>query len=406
MSNKVAVVGVGKLGLPLSVVIASAGHEVVAVDVNRNRIDDLKFHGYTGPEPEVQALLQENRDKIQLSNNFRDILECEIAYVIVPTPSDQTDMFTCEYVLASVEELANIWKESRANHTVVIVSTVMPETCKNLLSPFMQSKLGEKSEGVVNLIYSPEFIALGTVVENLRNPDVILVGAEKPSDARLHIEIMKSIVTTEPEVQILTLTEAELVKLLINTFITMKISFANYIAELTDHFLGNPSDVARAVGMDSRIGVKYLKPGMAFGGPCFPRDNKAIIALSRSVNLVANLAIGTDEINDRQAIKVMHRITKGMNVGDQVLVIGLTYKFGSEVVEASQGIALANALYDHGYNVSTYDALLPSAPDKLNSAIPFLSDITKPSPFQLVVNTNNSPIDFIKDIPNSKYIKY
>ena len=404
-SHEIGVIGVGKLGLPLSAVLADAGHKVIAVDTDDKRIDALNSKGYSGPEPEVETLLRVNLENLTFSSKFSDLSDSEIVYIIVPTPSDESGLFLNDFLITALTKVAEIWKGKQSHHTVVVVSTVIPGSCENVLIPFLESELNEKLGSRINLVYSPEFIALGTVVHNLKNPDLVLVGSSDAYAAELHLEIMNSIVQSEPEIQVLSLVEAELAKLLINTYVTMKISFANFISELTDKFGGNSEIIARSIGMDTRVGNKYLKPGLGFGGPCFPRDNKALIAIGASRDLTANLAIATDQINERQPDKMLNRLRAKLDPRSQVLIVGLTYKYGSEVVEASQGIKLANAFAESGFQTNAFDFSLLKAPHLLNSSIEFLESSSQIANYDLVINTNGTPFEKLEILHDDKYLE-
>ena len=366
--KKVAVIGLGKLGLPLSLAINSSGAHVVGFDLNVSRVAQLQKKEYEGPEPYVAEMLAKADGSLVFTDSIEAIEECSIAYVIVPTPSDSNGVFASNYVEDALLQIKNCWIKLDTEKVIVIVSTVMPGTTQHLKKKYFADVRGNGIE----LIYSPEFIALGSVIENLYNPDSILIGSDSEWATEKHLEICQSFVKTNPSIQILNTTEAELAKILVNTFVTMKISFANFVGEIATNVTGvNADRVARAVGADSRIGSKYLNPGLGFGGPCFPRDNLALIAYSRSVGLKADLAIATDEINIRQPEFFLERIKKSIGTESKIGILGLTYKKNSEVVEASQGILLANLLNSLGYEVFCFDNYIQERPVELHPNIRF-----------------------------------
>lgn len=385
--TKIAVIGLGKLGLPLSLVINSGGNEVVGFDLNKTRVSQLQKRQYDGPEPGVREMLENSNGTITFSNDIRDIEECSMAYVIVPTPSDANGVFASNYVEDALRQVKNCWGESSAEKVVVIVSTVMPGTTQELKNRYFSDSQSNKIE----LIYSPEFIALGSVIENLYKPDSILIGSQSDWAATRHLEICESYVQTKPAIQNLNTTEAELAKILVNTFVTMKISFANFIGEIATRIEGvNPGLIASAIGSDSRIGTKYLRPGLGFGGPCFPRDNRALIAFAEAEGLKADLAKATDEINTRQPEFLVDRIKRAIKSEKIIGVLGLSYKENSEVVESSQGIVVANLLSSLGFEVICFDNFTLERPSKLNSAIRFTKQISDLSECELIVELIDS----------------
>ena len=301
-SSKPCVVGLGKLGLPLAGVLASVGFQTTGVDLNENLVSEIKSGNFRSPEPELETLLSQFASKLNFTSRFDDTTDSNIFFLIVPTPSQSDGSFDNSSIVSAIEKLLVSWREAKQDKTIVIVSTVMPGSCQTVFVPMIREWEKQHQNSIrISLLYSPEFIALGTVVHNLRNPDMTLIGSENPSEAREFLAIMDAVTSGKPQTQILNLTEAEIVKLMVNCFVTMKISFANFIGELTGLFPATDKHkVAQALGMDTRIGGKYLRPGFGFAGPCFPRDNKALIALSNSFGLKPSLGLATDEINDRQ----------------------------------------------------------------------------------------------------------
>jgi UDPglucose 6-dehydrogenase len=190
---------------------------------------------------------------------------------------------------------------------------------------------------------------------------MVLVGCEKPEDAQVFLKVMSKVVGNLETVDVLSLSEAELVKLLVNCFVTMKISFANFIGEFSDALPEiNKYKVARALGMDTRIGNKYLRPGIGFAGPCFPRDNKALIAFSNRYGLVADLAIATETVNARQPENVCRRIYKQYPKVRKIGILGIAYKKNTLVLDESQSIKIAERLFAEGYDVLLFDPLIKS----------------------------------------------
>ena len=356
---KPCVVGLGKLGLPLAAVLASTGFRTKGIDKNEKLIKTISEGNYRSPEPELELLLKTHSDKLSFTSKFEEVSDSSIFFVIVPTPSKVDGSFDNSYLISVISELLRCWENSEGKKTIVIVSTVMPGSCNQVFNPMIrewESDHGNKLN--VALLYSPEFIALGSVVYNLRNPDMTLIGSDNPEETKEFLEIMKKVTNGKPKNQILNLTEAEIVKLLVNCFVTMKISFANFIGELTSSMSDtNKYQISEALGMDTRIGGKYLRPGFGFAGPCFPRDNKALIALAKQFNLHPSLALATDEINDRQPEQVFSQIISKHPGAKRIGIAGISYKPDTIVTEESQTLKLASLIETQGLEVSLYDSL-------------------------------------------------
>jgi UDPglucose 6-dehydrogenase len=214
----------------------------------------------------------------------------------------------------------------------------------------------------VGLCYSPEFIALGSVVRDMIHPDMLLIGESDSRAGDVLEAIYRQTTESNPEFHRMNFVNAELCKISVNTFVTTKISYANMIADMCDHLLGaDATVVAHAVGADSRIGRKYLKPAIGYGGPCFPRDNKAFAALGRKLGVDCSLAEATDRINDHQLHRLMGAVEASVAPGARVAILGLSYKPDTAVIEESQGVGLAALLLKAGFLVTVHDPLANSA---------------------------------------------
>ena len=358
-TTKPCVIGLGKLGLPLAAVFASSGLWTKGFDKNENLIKVLNDGNFQSPEPELELLLQTHSDKLIFTNQMKEVSDCGIFFIIVPTPSKIDGSFDNSYLISAISELLSCWKNSVGEKTIVIVSTVMPGSCNQVFLPIIRSwEAAHGNKLSVALLYSPEFIALGTVIHNLRNPDMTLIGSDNSEATREFLMIMQNVTNGKPKNKVLTLTEAEIVKLMVNCFVTMKISFANFIGELTSLIPDtNKYRIAEALGIDTRIGAKYLRPGFGYAGPCFPRDNKALIALANELNLNPSLALATDEINDRQPEQVLSQIIRKYPGAKKIGILGISYKPDTLVVEESQTLKLATLIQSKGIEVSLYDPL-------------------------------------------------
>jgi len=267
--------------------------------------------------------------------------------------------FDNSYVVNAINSLLDVWVDSTEDKTIVIVSTVMPGTCKEVLEPIIKKWATNNSfKHIINLLYSPEFIALGTVIHNLRYPDMTLVGCNDPKEAKVFLDLMDNVTKNNTEVSIINLREAEIVKILVNCFVTMKISFANFIGEISSKFIDvDQYKVANALSLDTRIGNKYLRPGLGFAGPCFPRDNNALIAFSNDLNIVPELSIATDRINIRLPKTIVENILLKYPQAKYFGIVGLAYKARTNITDASQTVEIANILAALNKEVLVFDQL-------------------------------------------------
>ena len=371
---KIGVVGLGKLGLPLAAVLADCGFNVLGVDKSDELISRLNTREFKTSEPNLSALLSNTQSNLTFTSNYSQLTNVDIVYVIVPTPSDSNGHFLNNYIVDALKSV--IYGQTRCpdNLDIVIVSTVMPGTCTKILNPLvrkLESELGWRDK-TVTIIYSPEFIALGSVIDNLKNPDMLLVGVKEEKDCERHL-IIQQTVTQIKEIRILNFEEAELTKLLVNCFVTMKISFANLIGEIDAKNKNIRGEiVAEALGLDTRIGSKYLRPGLGFGGPCFPRDNEALIASCLELDISHDLAIATICVNSRQPKILFNRILQKLNGKKSIIIHGISYKIGSDNFERSQMIEVVNMLAQHEIEVQVSDPLIRNRPLELDSRVKWI----------------------------------
>jgi UDPglucose 6-dehydrogenase len=360
----VSVIGLGKLGAPLAAVLASKGHEVIGVDLNPEYVRLLSLGMAPVEEPRLQELIEAGRGRLKATLDISTaVLGSDITFVIVPTPSDGRGAFSNKHVLAAIKDIGKALRTKNTYHVVNITSTVMPGSTGGEIREALEATSGLTVGKNVGLCYNPEFIALGSVVRDMLYPDMILIGE---SDSRAG-DVLESIYRTtcenKPPVRRMNFVNAELTKLSVNTYITTKISYANMLAEICDHLPGADVDVVTgALAMDSRIGGKYLKGALGYGGPCFPRDNVALSHLARTIGARADVAEATDRLNGYQIDRLTATVRSFIAPNKKVAILGLSYKPDTGVIEQSQGVALAARLADEGYQVVVYDPLaLPAA---------------------------------------------
>ncbi len=354
---KLAVIGLGKHGSPLAAVQASRGHEVVGVDINPGFVAKLNAGEAPVDEPQLQDLIAAAGPRLRATDDFAAaVLASDLSFVIVPTPTGEGGMFSNRHVLAAIERIGAALRDKPDYHVVNITSTVMPGSSEGEIRLTLERASGRKVGRDVGLCYNPEFIALGSVVRDMLQPDMVLIGE---SDARAGAaleKVYRTLVGTETPIRRMSLVNAELTKLAVNTFVTTKISYANTLAELCERLPGADVDtVTAALGLDTRIGARYLRGALGYGGPCFPRDNHAFAALSRKLGVGAEIALATDRVNERQTARLAALIKTRVAPGGTVGVLGLAYKPHTGVVEESPGIALASQLIAAGRRVVVYD---------------------------------------------------
>jgi UDPglucose 6-dehydrogenase len=356
---KISVVGLGKLGAPLSAVMASKGFTVVGVDLNQDVVGALNAGRAPVDEPRLQELIDQSGQRLSATTDMRAaITATDVTFVIVPTPSDATGRFSNAAVIGAMKLIGAALTAKQGYHVVVITSTVMPGSTGGEIRAALEQHAGRRVGPELGLCYNPEFIALGSVVRDMLQPDMILIGESDAKAGDLLESIYAKSCDNTPAIRRMNFVNAELTKIAVNTFVTTKISYANMLADVCDRLPeADVEVVTKAVGADSRIGVKYLKGATGYGGPCFPRDNVAFSALARGLGARTELAEATDSINRYQIERVLGAIDARAVESGPIGVLGLSYKPDTAVVEESHGVALVQRLLDIGRRVIVFDPL-------------------------------------------------
>ena len=360
---RVNVVGLGKLGAPLAAVAASRGFDVIGLDVNKLLVDAMNAGHMPIVEPQLNELIAANKQRLKATMDANEAIQnSDASFVIVPTPSDNTGFFSNRFVLQAMTTLGKALRSKTGYHVVVITSTVMPGSTETVIREALEKASGRKVGPELGLCYNPEFIALGSVVRDMLFPDSILIGESDSKAGDMLQTIYLQMCETKPPVQRMNWISAELTKISVNTYVTTKISYANMLADICDRLPGADVDVVtKALGADTRIGAKYLKGAMGYGGPCFPRDNVAFAALARKIGARADVAEATDRINNHQVDRLAGLVAKFAKPGTRIALVGLSYKPLTPVVEESHSVKLAARLADAGYIVTVHDPLAQDA---------------------------------------------
>ena len=354
---KVAVIGLGKLGLPLAALLATSGNEVLGFDLSSSQRKLIRSGAFDFKEPRLNELLFSAKETLKIVDSIAQaIQDVELVFVIVPTPSMPSGEFTNEFVLNALNEIGTAIAGSHKKIVIDIVSTVMPNSCAGELSEALEMSSGRKIGEDLGLCYNPEFIALGSVIHDMEYPDMHLIGQSSIWAGELVEITLKTITRREVPTRRMSLTEAELVKIAVNNFVTMKISYANmlYQAALTLDDV-NIDTVTNAIGLDSRIGTKYLRAAAPYGGPCFPRDTRALSSLYRELGLADSLSEATDVANKNHIAFIARYIREQSVKNAKIGICGISYKTGTQVIEESPGLAIGHLLAKEGHEIRFWD---------------------------------------------------
>ena len=358
--QRIAVFGLGKLGACIAATLASRGFQVIGYDVDGRKTEAVKKGLAPIEEPHLQKTIEEASSRLKATNEIEEaVAQSDASFFVPSTPSLPDGSFSNHYLIQAVESAAIAVREHRKRrHLFVINSTLTPGTSDGVLKPLLEKILGGECGKDFGLCYNPEFIALGDVIRGLLQPDFVLIGESDPLSGALLEQVYKALCTNSPAIERMSNINAELAKISLNCAVTMKISFVNQLGGVCAKIPGaDPGVILRAIGKDRRIGPDYLKPGLGFGGPCFPRDNRLFQYVAQSVGVEAALSHATDKINEDVNQRLLETVLSLCPNGGSVGVLGLAYKPFTAVIDRSPGIWLCERLAETERQVLAHDYL-------------------------------------------------
>lgn len=383
----ISVIGLGKLGLPLAALFAANGNSVVAYDRDQTLVKAISEGTFRSKEPGLETLLESAKCNLTVTDKVLQAVDgVDVIFLIVPTPSLDSGHFSNEFVLNAIREIASSISENQ-RIVIDVVSTVMPGSCDGEIREELERITKRIVGHDLGLCYNPEFIALGSVINDMTYPDMHLIGESSTWAGDVVESALRSVVKKEVPAMRMNLLEAELVKISINNYVTMKISFANMLLQCARGLGDLDIDVVTdAIGLDSRIGRKYLKAAAPYGGPCFPRDTRALGALYSDLGLDQSLSKATEEINLQHIKFICDQILQNIKQGDVVGIVGLSYKMGTPVTEESPGLRIYLRLLELGIEVEFWDDEGASLPDKteIQTGLHTQNDLVEKSDFVVV----------------------
>jgi UDPglucose 6-dehydrogenase len=382
---KLAVIGCGYVGLVSGCCLAEAGHEVIATDNDGSKIAALQAGKIPIYEPNLDKVLERvvREGRLRFTADAAEaVRESDVVFICVGTPPTETG----EADLSAIDSVARlIAKESRTSKLVIEKSTVPAQTGEQLKRAL--AVYGRSSGAKFRVASNPEFLREGTAVEDFFHPDRIVIGVEdKESEQQLH-ELYRTILegsfrcpvhkpncppVAKPDFVVTTIASAELIKHASNSFLGLKISYANVLADLCEQLGGNVDEVTRAVGLDPRIGGQFLKAGLGFGGFCLPKDIQAFIKLADRAGIDFGLLKETERVNKRRVDQLLDKVKSALWVmkGKQIAVLGIAFKPNTDDIRLAPAMEVIKRLLAEGAIVRATD---PEAMERARAVFPTLN---------------------------------
>jgi UDPglucose 6-dehydrogenase len=352
-----SVCGLGKLGACIAATLAQRGFAVTGIDIDAEKVQKINAGKPPVEEPLLAETIAAGRAHLRATQDYREAVATDVTFFIPPSPSLPDGSFSNEFLLRAMQPVAAAVREKgKKGHLFVCSSTTTPGAVDTVLIPMLEREIGGVCGRDFGMCYNPEFIALGNVVNGLLEPDMVLIGESDPASGAALEELYKKYNRNKPRIARMSIVSAELTKISVNSYVTMKISFTNQLRMIAEQFpKANIHHILEAIGSDSRIGQKYLRAGLSYGGPCFPRDNRLLAYTARQAGVQAPLAEASDRVNQDTNASLFKTVQQMVTKNDTVVVLGLSYKPDTYITEESAGLYLAQQLTRNGYKVVVHD---------------------------------------------------
>lgn len=379
MTKSIAVMGTGYVGMVASACLSDFGHQLNAIDIDQERINQIKSGNLPIYEPGLADLVEENRDsgRLRFSSDWeRDLKDKDMIIIAVGTPKREDGSCDISYVMNAAEMIGKIIESS----TLVVTKSTVPVGTGELISNRIQNQLSERfsstSKPDVGIASNPEFLREGSAVNDFMNPDRIVVGANKEEDrnavASLYDSLDAPVVSTE-------LRTAEMIKYASNAMLATKISFINEIANVCEEVGADVEKVADGMGLDSRINRQFLNAGVGYGGSCFPKDTEALVQIAGQGGYDSQILSAVMAVNQQQrtrfARKIQRKVSSKTKDSGTIGILGLSFKPETDDMREAPSIDVIQELQADGFEIKAYD---PEAVENAKSRLSGVQFVDSP----------------------------
>ena len=359
---KLAIMGTGYVGLITGACFAEFGYQTVCVDKDSNRVNELNDSKCPFYEPGIEDLLDKHLNKTKLltfSNSLAEsVKDSDIIFITVGTPSKRLDG---EADLSYVWNVAEEISEHISKYCIIVIKSTVPVGTTKEVKKIILKKINKENFDVVS---NPEFLREGSAISDFMRPDRVVIGSENNKSEDIMRELYRPLYLLETPIISVSIESSEIIKYASNSFLATKISFINQVADLCESVGADVQDVARGMGIDKRIGNKYLHAGPGYGGSCFPKDVKAFISTGEKNGIDLSILSAVDNFNENRVQLLTDKIVikSKLKKGDTVTLLGLSFKPNTDDIRDSSSLKISKLLSDQGINIKSYD------PEAMNNA--------------------------------------
>lgn len=352
---RISIIGTGYVGLVSGLCLTELGHRVTCIDIDEEKVDSIN----RGESPIFEEVIGELLERHIVNGEFRassdpsDIVESDITFVSVGTPSREDGSLDLTFLEKAVRDVGEAIRSKNGYHLVVVKSTVMPTTTERVILPILEKHSGKKAGKDFGVCMNPEFLREGMAIHDFFHPDRVVIGALDERSSRMLLSIYEGF---DCPTMVVDLATAEMIKVASNAFLATKISFINEIGNICKAMGIDVREVAEGMGQDSRISPKFLRAGCGFGGSCFPKDVRGLAAEARKLGIEPVMLDALLEVNEGQPELLVQLLERRMDIkGKKIGVLGLAFKPGTDDVRESRAIPLVQKLLERGATVLCHD---------------------------------------------------
>jgi len=359
--NSISIIGAGYIGLCTGVCLAHKDYPVIISEIDEEKINLINMGGAPFFEPKLEEMLRRVIEKNKLkavNDTVKAVLDTEMTFICVGTPSQSNGKIDLTFVENAAIDIGEALSKKESYHLVIVKSTVLPGTTEQVVKSALEKTSKKQTGNEFGLVMNPEFLREGNAIFDTMNPDRIIIGEYDKKSGDCLEDFYRNFHKQVPPIVRMNLNTAELVKYSNNSFLAMKISFINEIANICEKIHNTNIDlISKSIGLDERIASKFLEAGPGWGGSCFPKDLKALITFSNSVKHDPILLKAITELNDNQAAHVASIVMEELNTIEDknIAILGLAFKPNTDDVRESPAFKIMNNLLSQKAKLTVYD---------------------------------------------------
>jgi len=355
---QIGIIGLGFVGLSLTSVLASKGFNVVGIDIDKEKCRKISDGISPFFEPDLEKTLKNGlKKKLKIKSDFSLVKDCDLIFVTVGTPQNSTGAINLSIIKKAMILLGKNIRESKKQHTILVKSTVVPGTMKDIILPILENNSKKKAGRDFGLISNPEFLQESTAIRDTKFPHVVVLGGYSTKFMK---KVKNFFTKLHPDTPIIITNHqtAEMIKYANNSFLATKISFINQLSNICQKIPGaNVDDIARTIGLDPRIGGLFLNAGPGYGGSCLPKDMKALIKFAKITGVRPTLLNAVEDVNTKQLEEVISLVKRKLGIleSKKITILGTSFKPNTDDIRDSIAIELIKKFLKRKVKVTVHD---------------------------------------------------